>query len=64
MRYRLRTLLIVLALGPVVLAGGYWVADALIEDPLPPGYYDEADWDYQPPSFKLSKQRPSPADLP
>ena len=27
MRYRLRTLLIVLALGPLVLAGGYWKAE-------------------------------------
>ena len=31
MRYRLRTLLIVLALGPALLAGAWWVIDA------PPG---------------------------
>jgi hypothetical protein len=64
MQYRLSTLLILLALGPMALAVGYWAADAFIEDPLPPDYYDEADFDYLPPSFKLSRQRPVSADLP
>jgi hypothetical protein len=65
MRYRLRTLLIVLAVGPVVLAGGYWAVDALNPKPLPPGYYiyDGADVNYQPPpgmsSFKLSRKLPA-----
>jgi hypothetical protein len=40
MRYRLRTLLIVLAVAPVLLAVGWWIADALTKDDLlPPGYY-------------------------
>lgn len=31
MQYRLRTLLIVLALGPVVLAGTWWIGRAIVE---------------------------------
>jgi hypothetical protein len=33
MRFRLRTLLIVLALGPMVLAGGYWAWERLQRSP-------------------------------
>ena len=44
MRYRLRTLLIILALGPPVIAGGYWTWERSqpspwqIRDGMPPIY--------------------------
>jgi len=55
MRYRLRTLLILLAIGPPLLAGGYWTWDRLRPQPSP--WLTEED--FKPfippgPEFKLS----------
>ena len=58
MRFRLRTLLIVLALGPPLIWGGWLVREAL--KPVdPPWYiYDGADMHYVPPGpeFKLERK--------
>jgi hypothetical protein len=56
MRYRLRTLLIVLALGPMMVAAGYWAWDALRPKPSP--WYIDGAKDYMPPGpeFKLSRE--------
>jgi hypothetical protein len=60
LRYRLRTLLIVLALGPPVIAGA-WMLGALLtkeRNPSPWYIYDGADVNYQPPGpvFKLNRE--------
>jgi hypothetical protein len=55
MRYRRRTLLIVLAIGPMVLAGSYWLWDALPPKPSP--WYSGENIQYVPtPEFKLSRE--------
>ena len=55
-RYKLRTLLIVLALGPPVLAGGYWLWDRL--RPKPSLWYIQDGGYYFPPGpdWKLSRE--------
>src|SRR5882724_11882679 len=55
MRYRLRTLLIVLALGPIVLAGGYWLRDRWRPKPSPWCIDGLKDF-VPPPGFKLSQE--------
>jgi hypothetical protein len=55
MQYRLRTLLIVLALGPPLLAGGYWLWDAYRPRPSP--WYIQDGGAYYPPGLiKLSPE--------
>jgi hypothetical protein len=55
MRYSLRTLLIVLALGPPLVAGGYWAWDAFRPKPSP--WYIDFPKDYVlSPDFKLSRE--------
>jgi len=40
MRYRLRTLMILLALGPPILAGVWWAWPKVVESPKKPGFDD------------------------
>ena len=56
MRYRLRTLLIVLALGPPIGAGGYRAWDAFRPKPSP--WYIQDGGNYFPPGpeWKLSRE--------
>jgi hypothetical protein len=55
MRFRLRTLLIVLALGPIVVACGYWAWDASRPKPSP-WYIDGSKGYIPPPGFRLSRE--------
>ena len=58
MRYRLRTLLIVLALGPLVIWAGWLVRESLRPKRNPWYIYDQAESAYHPPGpvFKLERK--------
>ena len=57
MRYHLRTLLILLAVGPPLGAAGYWAWDAIRPKPSP-WYTTDGNIQYFPPGpyFKLSRE--------
>jgi hypothetical protein len=59
MQYRLRTLLILLAVLPPVLAGAWWARETMAPKPNPWYYnYDGADINYRAPGpeFKLDRE--------
>ena len=66
MRFRLRTLLIVLALGPPVIAGVWWAWEASRPKRNPWYIYDQAESAYHPPGpeFKLKRHNDSPDPTP
>jgi hypothetical protein len=54
MRFRLRTLLIVLALAPPLMAGSYWICKSLLPPLPPPWYIQDRQNNFPPgPAFKL-----------
>ena len=56
MQFRLRTLLIVLAIGPAVLAGGYWTWNAYRPKPSPWYIQDGGDYFTSGREWKLSRE--------